>query len=77
MEDCGCVVILEPGDNDRELSHIGLYRENGLLGCKTEWFEIVSFEGAQNYCFLELLNDAYGVIFYTAVPINDKQMELR
>lgn len=76
MEDCGYVVILEPGDNVRELSHIGLYRENGLLGCLPEWFDLVSLDGAQYYCFLELLNDAFGVIFYTAVGIHDEEVEV-
>ena len=76
MEDCGYVVILEPGAKVRELSHIGLYRENGLLGCLPEWFDLVSLDGTQYYCFLELLDDAFGVIFYTAVGIHDEEVEV-
>jgi len=33
IEDAGHLVIFEPGDNVRDLSNIGLHREQGLLGC--------------------------------------------
>ena len=69
-------MILEPGDNVREHSHTGLYRENGLLGCLQEWFDLVSLEGAQYNCYHELLDDAIGVFFYTAVGIHDEEVEV-
>lgn len=76
IEECGHVIILESGDNVRDLSTIGLNRGDlGLLGCIPEWFEIVILDDIEYYRFLVLYNDAFGVIFYSAVGSHDVEVE--
>lgn len=75
-EECGHVIILEAGDNVRDLSAIGLNREDsGLLGCIPEWFETVTLADIEYYRFLVLYNDSFGVIFYSAVGSHDVEVE--
>src|SRR5690554_6258351 len=76
VEDCGYIVILEAGDNVRDLSNVGLNQEDeGILGCIPEWFETVELDGIRYYRFLVLYNDSFGVIFYSAIGSQDAEVE--
>lgn len=76
VEDNGHAVILDKGDNVRDLSDTGLNRgDQGLLGCIPEWFEAVTLDGIDYHRFLVLYNDSFGVIFYSAIGIFDDEVE--
>ena len=76
LEDTGHVVLLEAGDNVRDLREMGLnHQEQGILGCIPEWFETITLDGVEYYRFLVLYNDSFGVIFYSAVGAFDHEVE--
>ena len=76
LEDTGHVVLLEAGDNVRDLKEIGLnHQDQGILGCIPEWFETITLDEVAYYRFLVLYNDSFGVIFYSAVGAFDDEVE--
>jgi hypothetical protein len=76
LEDTGHVVLLEAGDNVRDLREMGLnHQEQGILGCIPEWFETITLDGMEYYRFLVLYNDSFGVIFYSDVGAFDAEVE--
>ena len=76
LEETGYVVLLEAGDNVRDLSEIGLnHKEQGILSCIPEWFETINLDEVEYYRFLVLYNDSSGVIFYSAVGAFDAEVE--
>ncbi len=76
LEDTGHVVLLEAGDNVRDLREMGLnHQDEGILGCIPEWFEAVTLDGIDYHRFLVLYNDSFGVIFYSAIGIFDDEVE--
>ena len=76
LEDTGHVVLLEAGDNVRDLKEIGLnHQEQGILGCIPEWFETMILDGVEYYRFLVLYNDSFGVVFFSAVGAFDHEVE--
>ena len=76
LEDTGHVVLLEAGDNVRDLREMGLnHQEQGILGCIPEWFETITLDGVEYYRFLVLYNDSFGVVFFSAVGAFDHEIE--
>lgn len=76
LEDTGHVVLLEAGDNVRDLKEIGLnHQEQGILGCIPEWFETMILDGVAYYRFLVLYNDSFGVVFFSVVGAFDHEVE--
>ena len=76
LEDTGHVVLLEAGDNVRDLKEIGLnHQEQGILGCIPEWCETMTLDGVEYYRFLVLYNDSFGVVFFSAVGAFDHEVE--
>ena len=76
LEDTGHVVLLEAGDNVRDLREMGLnHQEQGILGCIPEWFETMTLDGVEYYRFLVLYNDSFGVVFFSAVGAFDHEIE--
>lgn len=76
LEDTGHVVLLEAGDNVRDLKEIGLnHKEQGILGCIPEWFETMTLDDVEYYRFLVLYNDSFGVVFFSAVGAFDHEVE--
>jgi hypothetical protein len=76
LEDTGHVVLLEAGDNVRDLKEIGLnHQDQGILGCIPEWFETMTLDGVEYYHFLVLYNDSFGVVFFSAVGAFDHEVE--
>lgn len=76
LEDTGHVVLLEAGDNVRDLREVGLnHQEQGILGCIPEWFETITLDGVEYYRFLVLYNDSFGVVFFSAVGAFDHEVE--
>ena len=75
-EETGHVILLELGDNVRDLSVIGLsQKDRGLLGSIPEWMDLVELDGTRYYRFLILYNDSFGVIFYSAEDSFDAEVE--
>ena len=76
LEDTGHVVLLEAGDNVRDLREMGLnHQDEGILGCIPEWFETITLDGVEYYRFLVLYNDSFGVVFFSAVGAFDHEVE--
>jgi hypothetical protein len=76
LEDTGYVVLLEAGDNVRDLREMGLnHQDEGILGCIPEWFETITLDGVEYYRFLVLYNDSFGVVFFSAVGAFDHEVE--
>lgn len=76
LEDTGHVVLLEAGDNVRDLREMGLnHQEQGILGCIPEWFEAITLDDVEYYHFLVLYNDSFGVVFFSAVGAFDHEVE--
>ena len=76
LEDTGHVVLLEAGDNVRDLKEIGLnHQDQGILGCIPEWFETMTLDDVEYYRFLVLYNDSFGVVFFSAVGAFDYEVE--
>ena len=76
LEDTGHVVLLEAGDNVRDLREMGLnHQDEGILGCIPEWFETMTLDGVEYYRFLILYNDSFGVVFFSAVGAFDHEVE--
>ncbi|QHW32239.1 hypothetical protein GZH47_16470 [Paenibacillus rhizovicinus] len=63
----GYIVVLEVGDNVRDLDNVGLNRENGgLLGSYPEYVELLNVgEGLQAYKFVVLYDNDYMMTFFT------------
>lgn len=76
LEDTGHVVLLEAGDNVRDLREMGLnHQEQGILGCIPEWFETITLDGVEYYRLLVLYNDSFGVVFFSAIGAFDHEVE--
>ncbi|EJL46604.1 hypothetical protein NDK47_25225 [Brevibacillus ruminantium] len=60
----GYMVVLEKGDNLRDLSVVGLDRnQNGLLGCLPEFVEKVERNGEHWYKVVVIYTNEYGMSF--------------
>lgn len=76
VEDTGFIVVLEAGDDVRDLSNVGLNPEDqGLLGTTPEWIEKVELDGTEYYRFLVIYTDSFAVTFYSAVGNHDGEVE--
>lgn len=76
VEDTGFIVVLEVGDDVRDLSNIGLNPEDqGLLGTIPEWIEKVELGGTEYYRFLVIYTDSFAVTFYSAVGSHHEVVE--
>lgn len=65
LRDIGPIVVLEPGDNVRDLEEIGLNPEDGgLLGAAPEWVELLERAGQKFYSMVIVLNNEYAVNIY-------------
>lgn len=75
-EDCGYVVILEAGDNVRDLNNVGLNPSNsGLLGSGPEYCEMLDLDGVGYYSLLIIYNNSFAVDFYTPMGCHDDEVE--
>lgn len=76
VEDTGQVVILEAGDDVRDLAAIGLNKEDrGILGAIPEWMDQVCLDGISYYRFLVIYNDSFGTTFYCPAGVFDEEVE--
>ncbi|MZQ82718.1 hypothetical protein GQF01_11460 [Paenibacillus sp. 5J-6] len=73
----GYIVILEMGDNVRDLGNVGLGREvGGLLGSYPEYVELLDVaEGLQAYKIAVLYDDDYLMTFFTQAGAHDEEVE--
>ena len=77
LYDHGYMVLLEPGDNVRDLREVGLNRvDRGLLGAMPEYVDRVRLEdGTKLYRIGVLYNNDYMMFFYTIVGSHDDEVE--
>lgn len=73
MEDVGQIVLLERGDNARDLTKLRL--SISLIDFVPEWFEVVTLDGIVYYRFLVLLGDSFGIVFYSPSGIHNGEVE--
>lgn len=73
----GYIVVLEAGDNVRDLGNIGLNREDGgLLGSFPEYVETLDIgEGLQAYKIAVLYDNDYLKTFFTQAGAHDEEVE--
>ncbi len=73
----GYIVVLEAGDNIRELGNMGLDHENGgLLGSHPEYVEILDVgDGLQTYKVAILYDNDYLMTFFTQAGAHDEEVE--
>ncbi|MGI6558077.1 MAG: hypothetical protein ACOX20_03670 [Limnochordia bacterium] len=77
LYDHGYIVLLEPGDNVRDLREVGLHcMHEGLLGSLAEYVERVRLEdGTELYRVGVLYNNDYMMFFYSVVGSHDEEVE--
>lgn len=73
----GYFVILEAGDNVRDLSNVGLNREDGgLMSSCPEYIELLDVgEGLQAYKVAVLYDNDYMMTFFTQAGAHDEEVE--
>jgi hypothetical protein len=73
----GYIVVLEAGDNVRDLGSIGLNRENGgLLGSCPEYVEMLDLDKVlQAYKVAVLYDNDYLITFFTQAGAHDEEVE--
>ncbi|TDF88860.1 hypothetical protein [Paenibacillus piri] len=73
----GYIVVLEAGDNVRDLGNVGLSRENGgLLGSFPEYVELLDLgEGLQVYKVAVLYDNDYLMTFFMLAGAHDEEVE--
>jgi len=77
LDGCGYIVVLEAGDNIRDLGNVGLSLENsGLLGCCPEYVELLDVGGElQAYKFVVLYDNDYLMTFFMQSGAHDEEVE--
>lgn len=77
LEECGYIVLLEVGDNVRDLGNVGLNHEaGGLLGSCPEYIELLELgEGLQAYKVAVLYDNDYLMTFFTQSGAHDEEVE--
>lgn len=73
----GYIVVLEGGDNVRDLGIVGLNRKaGGLLGSYPEYVELLNMgEGIQAYKIAVLYDNDYLITFFTLLGEHDEEVE--
>jgi hypothetical protein len=72
----GYIVVLEAGDNVRDLGNVGLSRFGGLLGSCPEYVELLDIgEGLHAYKIAVLYDNDYLMTFFTQVGAHDEGVE--
>lgn len=65
LEQCGPIIVLEPGDNVKDLSIVGLNStEKGLLGTVPESVQRIDLDGSSIWQVLIIYNDSYAPTFF-------------
>ncbi|WP_236339944.1 hypothetical protein [Paenibacillus plantiphilus] len=77
LDGCGYIVVLEVGDNVRDLGNVGLNRENsGMLGSCPEYVELLNVDGGlQVYKMAVLYDNDYLMTFFTQAGAHDEKVE--
>ncbi len=76
LKDSGYIVILEAGDDVRDLSSVGLNPEDeGLLGSIPEYVEKYSAGQVDYYKIVILYDNEYIMTFFSQVGIHDDEVE--
>jgi hypothetical protein len=73
----GYIVLLEVGDNLRDLGNFGLHRQSdGLLSSCPEYVELLDVgEGLQAYKIAVLFDNDYLMTFFTQAGAHDEEVE--
>lgn len=77
LDRSGYIVVLEAGDNVRDLGNVGLNREDGgLRGSCPEYVELLDVgEGLQAYKVAVLYDNDYLMTFFTQTGVHDEEVE--
>jgi hypothetical protein len=77
MDRHGYIVVLEAGDNVRDLGNVGLsHKDGGLLGSFPEYVELLDIgEGLQAYKITALYDNDYMMTFFTQAGAHDEEVE--
>ncbi len=75
-EDTGEVIVLEAGDDPRDLDEVGLSDE-GLFSSVYETVERIEFKEGTYFRVLVVYNDSYGVTFYVPLGVFEVELEER
>jgi len=76
LRDIGPIVVLEPGDNVRDLEEIGLNPEDGgLLGAAPERVELMERAEQKFYSMVIVLNNEYCINLYCPLDAFDDEAE--
>ncbi|MDB5054114.1 MAG: hypothetical protein JWM44_2164 [Bacilli bacterium] len=77
LNERGYILVLEAGDNIRDLGNVGLNRENGgLLGNCPEYVELLDIgEGLQAYKIAVLYDNDYMMTFFTQAGAHGEEVE--
>lgn len=77
LRDIGPIVVLEPGDNVRDLEEIGLNSEDGgLLGTAPEWVELLERAGQKFYSIILVINNEFSLNIYCLPETVDNETKL-
>lgn len=71
----GYIIILEKGDNLRNLSPIGLDSNSGLIATIPEFIDELLFPGTTVYKVLVVYNNSYAVTFFIPASIVDDELQ--
>jgi hypothetical protein len=74
LEEYGQIVVLEPSDDIRNLSDIGL-DDGGLMECYPEWIEYKMLDQTEVYYICIVRNNENAVVIYTRKDIFDDEVE--
>lgn len=75
LEEYGQIVVLEPSDDIRNLSDIGL-DDGGLMECYPEWIEYKMLDKTEVYYICIVRNNENAVVIYTRKDMFDDEVEI-
>ena len=77
LDENGYIVLLEEGDNVRDLGNVGLTHErDGLLGSHPEYVETLDLGDCQQaYKIAVLYDNDYMMMFFTLAGAHDEEVE--
>lgn len=74
LQDKGYIVILQKGDNFRNLSIVGLDEEGGLLEATPEFINKIDLEYTTIYEIVIVYNNEFAMTFYISKDIVDEEI---
>ncbi|TYO95505.1 hypothetical protein [Desulfallas thermosapovorans] len=74
LKDVGPIVVLEAGDNVRDLAEIGLNpKDGGLLGAPPEWADTLEIGGEKTHVMVVVINNEYALSVFCPANVLDEK----